>query len=68
MLCSRCKKRPAVVFISKIEGEKKTNEGLCLVCAKELGIPQVNDIISKMGISDDDLEEMSEQLGEMMGL
>ncbi len=67
MLCSRCKKRPAVVFISKIEGEKKTNEGLCLVCAKELGIPQVNDIISKMGISDDDLEEMSEQLGEMMG-
>ena len=67
MLCSRCKRRPAVVFISKIEGEKKTNEGLCLVCAKELGIPQVNDIINKMGISDDDLEEMSEQLGEMMG-
>ena len=67
ILCSRCKKRPAVVFITKIEGEKKTNEGLCLVCAKELGIPQVNDIIAKMGLSDEDLEAMSEQYSEIMG-
>ncbi|MBQ3141514.1 MAG: ATP-dependent Clp protease ATP-binding subunit [Clostridia bacterium] len=67
MLCSRCKKRAAVVFITKLEGDNRTNEGLCLVCAKELGIPQVNDIISKMGISDEDLDTMSEQITEMMG-
>lgn len=66
MLCTRCKKRPAVIFITKIEGEKTTQEGLCLVCAKELKIPQVNDIIAKMGISDEDLEEISEQMGELI--
>ena len=41
-LCSRCKKNVAVVFISKMEGDKTTNEGLCLKCAKELGLPQVD--------------------------
>ena len=57
MLCSRCKKRQAVVFISTIQGNDKRDEGLCLICAKELGIPQVNDYLEKMGISDEDLEE-----------
>lgn len=57
MLCSRCKKRQAVVFISTIQGNDKRNEGLCLICAKELGVPQVNDYLEKMGISDEDLEE-----------
>lgn len=57
MLCSRCKKRQAVVFISTIQGNDKRDEGLCLICAKELGVPQVNDYIEKMGISDEDLEE-----------
>lgn len=56
MLCSRCKKRQAVVFISTIQGNDKRDEGLCLICAKELGVPQVNDYLEKMGISDEDLE------------
>ena len=45
MVCSRCKKRPAVVFITRMEGEKTVNDGLCLVCAKELGIKPVNDML-----------------------
>ena len=57
MLCSRCKKRQAVVFISTIQGNDKRDEGLCLICAKELGVPQVNDYLEKMGISDEELEE-----------
>lgn len=57
MLCSRCKKRQAVVFISTIQGNDKRDEGLCLICAKELGVPQVNDYLEKMEISDEDLEE-----------
>lgn len=67
LMCSRCKKRPAVVFISQINAkdpQHKKNEGLCLVCAKELGISQVDDYMKAMGISDDDLEAMSNQLME----
>lgn len=67
LMCSRCKKRPAVVFISQMnakEPQHKKNEGLCLVCAKELGISQVDDYMKAMGISDDDLEAMSNQLME----
>ena len=65
LMCSRCKKRPAVVFISQMNAkdpQHKKNEGLCLVCAKELGISQVDDYMKAMGISDDDLEAMSNQL------
>ena len=47
-LCSRCHKRMAVVFVTKLENNEAKNEGLCLVCAKQLGIPQVKDIIEKM--------------------
>ena len=47
-LCSRCKKNIAVVFISKMEGDKTINEGLCLKCAKELGLPQVDDMMKRM--------------------
>lgn len=67
LMCSRCKKRPAVVFISQMNAkdpQHKKNEGLCLVCAKELGISQVDDYMKAMGISDDDLEAMSNQLME----
>lgn len=67
LMCSRCKKRPAVVFISQMNAKDphhKKNEGLCLVCAKELGISQVDDYMKAMGISDDDLEAMSNQLME----
>jgi len=67
MICSRCKKRPAVVFVSRQEGDKTVNDGYCLSCAKELNIGPVNDMLEKFGISDDDLEQMDEQLGEMMG-
>lgn len=62
MLCSRCKKRQAVVFISTIQGSEKRDEGLCLICAKELGVPQVKDYLEKMGISDEDLEESYKML------
>ncbi len=62
-LCSRCKKNPAVVFITKIEGNQTKSEGLCLKCARELHIKPVDDMLTKMGISDEDLENLS---GEMM--
>ena len=62
MICSRCKKRPAVVFITTMQGTEKRNEGLCLVCAKELGLPQVDDYMKQLGITDEDLEMFSDQL------
>ncbi|MBR5071581.1 MAG: ATP-dependent Clp protease ATP-binding subunit [Oscillospiraceae bacterium] len=62
MLCSRCKKRTAVMFITKIEGNNTTNEGLCLVCAKELGVMPVDDIMKRFGVTEDDLEAFSEHL------
>ncbi len=65
-MCSRCKKRPAVVFITRMDSEQSTNEGLCMVCAKELGIKPIDDIIKKFGISDEDMEQMSEQMQELM--
>ena len=58
-LCSRCKKNVAVVFISKLEGDKTTNEGLCLSCARKVGLPQVDEMMKRMGISEDDLEVLS---------
>ena len=66
MLCSRCKKRTAVVFITRMEGDKPVNDGLCLVCAKELGIKPVDDLLDKFGITDEDVEQMDQQLGELM--
>ncbi|MCI8777144.1 MAG: ATP-dependent Clp protease ATP-binding subunit [Oscillospiraceae bacterium] len=65
VLCSRCKKRPAVVFITSMHGNEKKNEGLCLMCAKEMNIPQVADYMSQLGISDEDLEQMSDQMMEL---
>ena len=68
LMCSRCHQRPAVVFISQMnpnKPEEKKNEGLCLVCAKDLGLPQVDDYIKSMGISEDELNAMSEQLAEV---
>ncbi len=56
MMCSRCKKRPAVVFITTVQGENKRNEGLCLKCAKELNIPQVSEYISQLGIPEEMIE------------
>ncbi|MEG1151908.1 MAG: ATP-dependent Clp protease ATP-binding subunit, partial [Oscillospiraceae bacterium] len=67
MLCTKCKKRMAVIFMSHLENGKTVNEGLCLQCAKEMGIPQVKELIDKMGISDDDIENMNDQMMELMG-
>ncbi len=64
MLCTRCHKRPAVLFISRFENGRNVNEGLCLTCARELGIPQVQEILDKMGVSEEELDAMNEQLME----
>ncbi len=66
MLCSRCKKRPAVVLITAMQGNQKKNEGLCLVCAKELNIPQVDEYMKQMGISDEELDQISNQMMDLM--
>ena len=59
-LCSRCKKRPAMVYITKIEKDKKIGDGLCPVCASELGIKPINDIFEKMGVRKEELDGMME--------
>ena len=69
-LCYKCKKRPAVVFIQGMgqNGEKVGEAGgLCLVCAKDMGIQPINDMLKNMNISDDEIEEMSEQFMGLMG-
>lgn len=66
MLCSRCHKNPAVFFISKVEGEKTTSEGLCIKCAMELNIGPVKQIMQQMGITEDEMEEVSAQMEQMM--
>ena len=66
-MCTRCHKRPAVIFMRRMVNGQMVNEGLCLQCAKELGIPQVKDLIDRMGISDEDIESMSNQIMDMMG-
>ena len=71
-LCSRCKKNVAVIFITRLEGGQTKNEGLCLKCARELHIKPVDDVINKMGLSDEELDgltsEMMEALGNAEGL
>ena len=66
-LCSRCKKNLAVIFITKIDNGKTINEGLCLKCARELGIKPVDDLMQRMGITDDDLESLSGEMSEALG-
>ncbi|WOC31666.1 MULTISPECIES: ATP-dependent Clp protease ATP-binding subunit [Caproicibacterium] len=65
MLCSRCHKRPAVVFLST-SADSNDTQGLCLTCARELGIKPVNDLMDKMGLTDEQMEAMEEELGEFM--
>ena len=67
MICSKCKKRPAVIFVSKIEGEKTTQEGFCIKCAMDLNIGPIKQMMESMGITDDELEAVSEQFGDMLG-
>ncbi len=65
MICSRCKKRQAVVFLSSGFGEDGKNEGLCMTCARELKIPQVDALIKQLGMSEEQIEEMENHVAEM---
>ena len=67
-LCSKCKKRPAVVFLSDATNPNSEPEGLCLVCAKELGIKPIDNMLKKMNLSDEDIEQMSNQFMHLMAL
>jgi ATP-dependent Clp protease ATP-binding subunit ClpA len=67
MLCVKCKKRMAVVFVARMENGTTKNEGYCLKCAKELGLAPVDEMLSKMGISADEFDNMSSELAQMMG-
>ncbi|HIT57318.1 MAG TPA: AAA family ATPase [Candidatus Galloscillospira stercoripullorum] len=66
-LCSRCHKNVAVIFIQKLEAGKTTTEGLCLKCAKDLGIKPVEDMMQKMGISDEDLDGLTSEMMSAFG-
>lgn len=66
-LCSRCHKNVAVIFISKLEGGETKNEGLCLKCARELGIKPIDDMMKKMGISDEDLDNLTNEMMSAFG-
>ena len=61
-ICSRCNKNIAVIFITKLEGGAPKNEGICLRCAKELNIQPVNELIQKLGLSDDELDDLSAEM------
>ena len=66
-MCSRCGKNVAVIFITKLEGGTSKNEGLCLKCARELGIKPIDDMMKKMGISDEDLENLTSEMMSAFG-
>ena len=66
MLCSKCGKNPAVVFISKIQGDESSQEGLCLKCAMDMNIGPIKQMMENMGITEEDIDAVSEQLGDAM--
>ena len=66
-MCSRCGKNAAVVFITKIEGSETKNEGFCLKCARQLHIKPIDDMIEKMGLSDEELDALASEMAGMMG-
>ena len=67
-ICARCGKNVAVVFITKMENGRTTNEGLCLKCARDLGIKPAGDLMKKFGITDEDVENMTRELTESEGM
>ena len=67
VLCSKCKQRPAMFFITKVEGDKSTQEGLCMKCAMEMNIGPIKQMMQSMGITEDDVDSIAEQYDEMMG-
>ncbi len=66
-MCSKCKKNVAVVFITKVENGVTMNEGYCLKCARSLGIPQIDQAVKQMGISEEDLDMLSDEMSSMFG-
>ena len=69
LMCSRCRKRVAVVFVTKVENNQKKSEGLCLHCAKELGLPvdnMINGTLNQMGMSSDQLEDMEDEVNRLI--
>lgn len=66
MLCSKCKERMAVLFVAHMDEGEMKNSGLCLQCARELEIPQVQDIIERMGLTDEELDSMTDQMSEFI--
>ena len=66
-LCTKCKKNVAVIFITKIENGASLNEGYCLKCARSLGIPQIDQAVKQMGISEEDLDMLSDEMGNFFG-
>ncbi len=66
-LCTKCKKNIAVVFINKIENGVNLNEGYCLKCARSLGIPQIDAAVKQMGISEEDLDALTDEMSSMFG-
>jgi hypothetical protein len=66
-LCIKCKKNMAVLFITKIENGNTLNEGYCLKCARSLGIPQIEQTIKQMGISEEELDLLTDEMSNMFG-
>ena len=66
-MCTKCKKNVAVVFITKIENGVTMNEGYCLKCARSLGIPQIDTAVKQMGFSEEDLDNLSDEMSSMFG-
>ena len=66
MICCKCKQRPAVIFVTKMEGEKTTNEGYCIQCAMEMNIGPIKQMMDNMGITEDQIEDMTAQMEQMM--
>ncbi|MDE6784918.1 MAG: ATP-dependent Clp protease ATP-binding subunit, partial [Ruminococcus sp.] len=66
LMCSICKKRPAVVFITQMQGNEKKNVGMCFACAKEHKIPQVSEYMERLGITDEEIENLSDHMMEML--
>ena len=66
-MCNRCGKNVAVIFITKLEGNSSKNEGLCLKCARELGIKPIDDMMKKMGITDEDLDTLTSEMMSAFG-
>ena len=67
MICARCKKRPAVVFVQRNDGKELKNEGYCLSCAKELKIPQVENLMKQFGISGENIDAIEDGFNSMLG-